>query len=484
MKSLADYLLDLGWRVTGSDLSSHPNDLREFQRRQLTVYGHHASEHVPPETDLVIYSLAVPENNPEREEARRLGKPELSYVEMLGRLMQQSAGLGVAGTHGKTTTTTLLSWLLRSSGREPALLCGGRACGEQVFGRAGKEDLLVAECCEFRRSFHFMFPERAALLNVEPDHFDCYPDEASLLDGFSKFCGNVKPTGLLVVNAASSLALQAASSANCRVACLIVETTNEAAAKVEADVRKFMEQRNSSQFPVEIWRGSNIRQSPAGTEFLLTCDRPLRSENPSEKIEPGLNEPVQFQMPLYGLHQVTNAISALLLARSVGVSEEKLQAGLKTFPGVERRFQDRGSYRGWRLADDYAHHPSEILAVIGAARQKYPQSKLTVAFQPHQILRTQKLLTEFSSALTKADHVLLLPIYAARENNDVRIRQTTEALLAELNRLQPVCEFCPSLDHLRQFLDDSTFTDLVENQPLFLTLGAGDIDRIFYELPR
>lgn len=202
MRALAEYLLDGGWTLTGSDLDTQTPGLRALAERGVGLASGHNRDHLSEETDLVIHSAAVPSTNPERSAARDRNLPDLSYVDLLELLCRDREAIGIAGTHGKSTTTALCSWILESSGADPGYLCGAELVGKRRGGRAGAGPYLVVECCEFRRHFLKIPVRTAAILSVEPDHFDCYGSLAETVDAFAAFAQNLPADGLLLWNAA------------------------------------------------------------------------------------------------------------------------------------------------------------------------------------------------------------------------------------------------------------------------------------------
>ncbi len=482
MRSLARYLQAQGWQITGSDLHLPAQEQTDWAGEGLRLFAGHAGQQVPSGADLVIRSLAIPDENPEWQRALELEAWTCSYAEALGALTRLQQTLGVAGTHGKTTTCCLLSHVLRSVGMPADSICGGQilpnrmqpldlSVASESAPSSARNRWLIAECCEFRGSFLKLAPQYAALLAVEPDHFDCFPDEASLLAGFEGFCGTLPAQGGgLLVNADSPLAVRAAQQARCSVEYYRLEPQatdrqHNPASAVQA---------GAVELNGPLWQVVEIHHRPAGTTFQLITPDEMGSA--SRAIEIG--------SPLVGRHQVANTVAALWLAeRATGRSFEEISAGLTDFPGVRRRFQSRGEYRGWSLWDDYAHHPTEIRATLAAARVKFGARPLIVAFQPHQMLRTERLLGEFAEALSLADRVYVLPIFAAREQADERMVGLVQELVRQGNSRRCPFEWMPSLDHLRSMLDDTPRTGVGAGPPVFLALGAGDIDRIFYELP-
>jgi len=454
MRSLAACLQAKGWQLTGSDAAPASGMAKpDF----FPVFHRHAAAHLSPEVEVVIHSLAVPAENPEMQAAVEQGCLILSYAEALGGLSEQIPTIAVAGTHGKTTTSSLLSHILAVAETPHLLVNGGRFLpNAKSANPSNSPEWLVAESCEFRRSFLKIQPKIAILLSVEADHFDCYPDEASLVAAFGRFCQKIEPSGVLLVNAACPRATEAAREASCRIVWFDAH-----ADPLRSTADKNRAGRNR-------WTVGRRTQTEAGVEFeLFHRDQQARI----------------CRLPLWGEHQISNAVAAIAAAVESGTKLDTAAAALESFPGLERRFQSRGVHNGWRLIDDYAHHPTEIRATLAAARQKFPRARLVVAFQPHQIQRTEHLMSEFAESLCAADQVFVLPVFAARETADQRVVSTSQQLGQRGRDLGGEFEFCPSLDQLRFILDDKRFAGPEQGERVFLTLGAGDIDRIFYELP-
>jgi len=449
MRSLADFLCDRGWMVSGSD-SVVPHSVRQhFLRRGIQVHQGHEVGNVPPECHVHVYSLAIGESNPERKAALQAGVLSFSYAEYLGQLLKERRGIAIAGTHGKTTSSLMLHHLLQSAGHDSGLIAGGKLQKQTQAGCCGQRAELVVEACEFRGSFLHLRPQLAAVLNVEADHFDCYPEEQSLVRAFHEFSSRVDPDGLLVANADCEATLRSIDGVRCR---RVLFTSR---AEFEPSI------------VAPLWQITEVGTSPAGGTFTLRREE----------------ESVALELPLCGRHQIANATVAALLAREVGLSWNAIAEGLRTFPGVERRFHLRGQRNGAYYVDDYAHHPSELRATFQAVRQRFPGSYVRAFFQPHQIQRTEMLLDQFADALREADETTILPIFAARETADDRVRTTAEKLVEAGNRRGGRFAFCPSLDQMRCRLDDSRDVITGSRAEVIATLGAGNIDRIYDELP-
>jgi len=511
MQSLAALLRDLGCRVTGSD---------------ARFAGGHCESHVPVDCDALVYSPAIPPDNPERTAAAALGIPQLSLVDVLALLMQSRTGVCIAGTHGKSTTTALTAWILRHAGRDPSAFIGASLPVGQAFqpdrsrirensavseaarqnshefcysiGQAGKPDLrggwagsgelFVVESCEYRRHFLQFSPEHAVILNIEPDHFDTFPDEAALLDGFRQFAARVPASGTLLVNGDCERCHSIVEG----VGCPEFNFPPRSSDKLNALNGKLNSGHPTPTLPLETfgstpgcdWRFadvecSRIRENSAvglshsriltnsatGTQFLvLHRNRPV----------------VRIESPLFGTHNVYNALAAAALCLRLGVSAAEVRDAVRSFPGISRRFAPLGEWRGMAVFADYAHHPTAVRVTLETARQRFGRRRVWCVFQPHQLLRTQRLMDEFAAALALADCVLIPPVYAARETASGDCERVSK-LLVECTTARMAssesCRLCASLDHVLPTLED-------EARPgdVVILMGAGDIERIGHEL--
>ena len=335
MKSLATLLLDLGWSISGSDLSADGESVDALRARGIDVRDGHASDNVPPGAQLLIYSAAVPSENPERVAARALGIPERSYSQMLGELMRGRRGIGIAGTHGKSTTAAMTASVLRSAGRDPSACIGAELCGLGNGGWAGQSDLFVAECCEFRRSFLDLSPTYAAILNIESDHFDCFHNFDETRDAFRQFAARVPPNGLLVVHA------------DCELNDGLVRQLDDVGPRIETFALG----------SPATWLGENLRptlrRNLASTSFIAASSS------------------ADFALRVPGRHNVLNALATIALCRGIGLRFDEIQAGLAEFRGIRRRFEFLGTPNGITWIDDFAHHPTEVRATLETARQRY-----------------------------------------------------------------------------------------------------------------
>jgi UDP-N-acetylmuramate--alanine ligase len=472
MRSLAEYLISAGYHVSGSDEQLPTTGVREMMVRGLAYHRcQHFSDPAAPSPQpvlhpqLVIHSAAIPLADPELQHARQQRIPTLPYHAALAQLLNRHRGLCIAGTHGKSTTTAMVAWLMSRNQAvmdspatlPPSFVMGGELLdplfdqdGETFHdtvchraGRAGPGEWFIAEACEYRRHFLAYRPELAAILACEPDHFDCFADEDSLIDAFSQFASRVASTGRLIVRADAPLARLAARSAT-------------------APVETFGIAQNSSE--KADWQARSITWHGAGSRFeLIFCGQSLGH--------------VRLQIP--GAHNVLNALAALAVTETTGIPLAQRIEALSRFRGIRRRFEWKGVWQGIHLVDDYAHHPTAIMETIKAARQIFGSRRLAIAFEPHQASRLEALLHDFANALTLADQVFVAPVFAAREGDAVRGQRLVRELASQLTTRGIATEVCGTLDHLTSAVEHKRGT-----MDVLLTAGAGHIDRIHHELSR
>jgi len=382
---------------------------------------------------VLIYSPAVSSDNPERREAARRGIPQLSLSEAIGRMMTGREGISVAGTHGKTSTTALLGHVLDVAGHSPSVLTGGEVVGRGRSGWAGRGPLFVVESCEYRRHFLDLAPRHTVLLNIEPDHFDCFRTFQESVNTFREFAARLPEDGTLLVNYDSPAAMDAASGAQARL------------------------QTFGSRAGTDWWIG-DLHRTGRGWRFRVFYQAKRYAD---------------FDLPLPGRHQVLNALAAVAMSHRLGVDRRSIAKGLRSFRGVKRRFEIVGCRRGITLVDDYAHHPTALRVTLRTARERFPGRRIWCVFQPHQISRTRALLDEFVQSLSRADRVLVSPVFAAREPESDEQVKLSARIARRIRRRGTPAVFVESLDRIRPTLEtDAKPGDVV------LILGAGDIDRI------
>ena len=432
MSGIAEILLNLGMKVSGSDLRRGPVTDRLAQLG-ATIYEGHEAGHVAGAT-VVVTSSAVGKANPEVLEAHARKIPVIQRAEMLAELMRLKYGIAIAGMHGKTTTTSMVASVLTAGGLDPTVVVGGRVDAMGSNARLGTTQYLVAEADESDRSFLKLSPILAVVTNLDREHMDCYHDMADVERAFLDFMDRVPFYG--AVTACIDNALLKGILPRVRRRIFTYGVAEEADYRLE-----FLESAFISSVEGRFARFQvNTAAGPLGP----------------------------FELHVPGRHNVLNATAAIAIARQLEVPAEKIAEGLNRFRGVDRRFQLRGTARGVTVVDDYGHHPTEIRATLAAARE-CGHRKIYVVFQPHRYSRTLDLLEEFSEAFRDADTIIVLPIYAASEEP---IPGVTAERLAE--RIQgPTVHFAPEFGVAVQLVSAE-----VREGDLILTLGAGNVSQL------
>ncbi|MDX1499553.1 MAG: UDP-N-acetylmuramate--L-alanine ligase [Woeseiaceae bacterium] len=441
MSGIAEVMLNLGYSVQGSDLKPNKQTAR-LEAQGATVFIGHAAKNID-NADAVVVSSAVDEDNAEVAAARERRMPVVPRAEMLAELMRFRYSIAVAGTHGKTTTTSLVASVLAEGGLDPTFVIGGRLKSADANARLGQGDYLVAEADESDASFVHLKPMLAIVTNIDADHMGTYDgDIQKLRSGFVEFLHNLPFYGLAVVctddPGVNAILGQIGRS-------VITYGIND-----EADVR-----------------AENVRFDGTRTRF--------------EVERPGGRARLDVSLGLPGLHNVQNALAAIAVADELDIADNAVMAALEKFEGIDRRFQTLGEVATAAgkvlLVDDYGHHPTEIAATLAAARNGWPERRLVLVFQPHRYTRTRDLMDDFASVLSEADVTIVLDVYAAGEEP---IAGADGRAIARAVRTRGTVEpvFVESLDELLPVLDG-----LVRDGDLVLTMGAGDIGAYAAGLP-
>ncbi len=438
MSGIAEVMFNLGYQVSGSDLGESRVTRRLRELGASIVIGHSA-ENVAG-CDAVVISSAVTDANPEVVAARKQRIPVVPRAEMLAELMRFHFGIAVAGTHGKTTTTSLIASLLAEANLDPTFVIGGRLNSAGANARLGGGDYLVAEADESDASFLYLQPMLAVVTNIDADHMSTYGGDFDRLRGaFVEFLHHLPFYGLAVLCADDSEVRGLLPLVNRPV---LTYGTGEG-----VDVR-----------------ATNLRQKGMRTHFSVVLAEREREA------------PLEITLNLPGGHNVLNALAAIAVAHELGVDDESIRRALSGFQGIDRRFQVRQGCRvqagELMLVDDYAHHPQELDATIAAVREGWPGRRLVLAFQPHRYSRTQDQFEDFVRVLSQADVLLLSEVYAAGEVpiNGADGRALSRAVRAR-GQVDPV--FVDPVTDLPQVL-----SGLVCDGDIVLTLGAGDIGTV------
>jgi UDP-N-acetylmuramate--alanine ligase len=432
MSGIARMLLANGCAVGGSDSTLSPT-VRYLQKLGAAVHIGHSAENLPPQAEVVVRSEAVKMDNPEVVTAASRGLRVMSYAQALGDLMQSYRGVAVSGTHGKTTTTAMTTWILSRAGLEPNFVVGGKVPLLGGSSGVGEGNIFVAEACEYRRSFLNLVPEVAIINNIEEDHLDYYKDLAEIIDTFGEFASRIPKKGLLIVNGDDANAVKAARKAVCRRATFGFSNKND-------------------------WHAANIENAPASTSFE-TCRN-------GKSIG-------RFRLQLSGEHNVMNALAAAAVADYFGVAKEDIVQALSSFTGVGRRFEELGERDGVTVVTDYAHHPTAVRVTLKAARTRFPGRRIWCVFQPHQCSRTRYLLKDFARSFGDADLIIIPDIFSVRDSAEERKRVSSADLVREIKAQGGNARYIASLDEVVNHLVKN-----VQPGDVVMTMGAGNIDEL------
>ena len=438
MSGLAEILLKEGFPVSGSD--SHASALTEhLERAGARICIGQAASNIPEDCKLVVYTAAIHPDNPEYREAKRRGVPMLSRAELLGQLMRNyQTSIAVAGTHGKTTTTSMIASILLEEDADPTISVGGILPSISGNIRVGGSEVFLTEACEYTNSFLHFFPTIGIILNIEEDHMDFFKDLNDIRRSFRRFAELLPVEGLLIINSDIPDYEEITEGLSCRVVTF--------GSSPDAD-----------------YRAENTAYDTFGhPSFDLI-----------RKIEKDGRRP-RFSLKVPGEHNVCNALASIALADALRIPEAAVEKGLLSFTGTDRRFQYKGEVNGVTIIDDYAHHPTEIRATLHAAAH-YPHRELWCVFQPHTYSRTKAFLKEFAEALSLADHVVLADIYAARETDTLGI--SSRDLERELAALGADVYYFPTFAEIEKFLSEKCM-----HGDMCITMGAGDVINIGEDL--
>jgi UDP-N-acetylmuramate--alanine ligase len=432
MSAIARALHGEGHRISGSDLVEGPA-VAALREEGVEVHAGHDRARLPDDADLVIFSAAVLESNPELAEARRRRLPVLKYAEALGGLMEDRTGIAVAGAHGKTTTTALLAYVLDGLGEDPTFCMGGEVSALGGASRVGRGPHLVAEACEYDRSFLHLSPRIAVVTNIDEDHLDYYSGIADITEAFLDFARLVPKSGLLVTLNEHEAVFREAEG--------VVAAVETVGIGGHAD-----------------WSAHDVRLTRRRTRFT---------------IRRGREEVARVSTRLPGYHNVLNCLSVLAVAARLGHDPGAVAPFLGRFTGVSRRLETKYEFGGITVLDDYAHHPAEIRASLGSIRSSWPGARIWCVFQPHQASRTRFLLREFAAALAGADRVVVPDIYFARDSDEEK-RQ-----IHSLDLVKKVMNLGGDARYVEDFAKIETLLlSRLRPNDVLVTMGAGDIHRV------
>ena len=440
MSGLAQILVEEGFKISGSDAKESAMT-RALEDKGIKIFYGQRAENISSlgNINAVVYTAAVHPDNPEFVAARNAGIPMLTRAELLGQIMKEyDLPVAVSGTHGKTTTTSMLSKILLEANTDPTLSIGGIFSDIGGNIRVGKSEYFVTEACEYTNSFLSFFPKISIISNIDADHLDFFKDLDDIRHSFRKFAELLPDDGSLVINGD-------------------IDNVEEITGGLKCSIITYGSSDAFDYYPTDITYDD--RGNPSFTAHL------------PEKKE------LKITLSVPGIHNVYNALSAIAVAKILNIEDEQIVSALDAFHGTGRRFEYKGEIGGVTIIDDYAHHPTEIKATLTAA-QNYPHNKIWCVFQPHTYTRTKALMNEFAEALSLADHVILADIYAAREKDTLGISSRT--LKDKIVALGHECNYFPTTENFNEIekflLQNCTKGDLL------ITMGAGDVVKIGDEL--
>jgi UDP-N-acetylmuramate--alanine ligase len=434
MSGIAEVLLNLGYKVSGSDLRTSAV-IQRLVSLGATCFEGHRAENVA-EAEVVVTSSAISAENPEVVEAHSRHLPVIQRAEMLAELMRLKYGIAIAGMHGKTTTTSMVAAVLAGGGLDPTVVVGGRVDAMGSNARLGKSQYLVAEADESDRSFLKLSPILSVVTNIDREHMDCYRNMGDVKRTFLEFMDRVPFYGMVVV-------------------------CND-----DPQLRRLLPQVRRRTVTYGTRRGADFHVSVSKL-LSPTLGQPLSRFRVAYR-ESDLGE---FRLQVPGIHNVLNATAAIAVGLGVDVSPDQIRAALENFRGVDRRFQLRGKAAGVSVIDDYGHHPTEIRATLAAARQS-GFNNIHVVFQPHRYTRTRDLMKKFATAFKDADSVYVLDIYAASEPPIEGV--TGQALTKAIAQASPAkVVYAPSFQEATDKI-----VDCARDGDMVLTLGAGNISQL------
>lgn len=430
MSGIAEVLLDLGYKISGSDLNASPVT-ENLQKKGAQIFIGHNASHVEGAT-LVVYSSAIDPKNPEFSKAIEDKIPMIRRAEMLAELMRLKFGIAVAGSHGKTTTTSLVATIFQEAKMDATHIIGGIVRNLGGNAKKGDGQYLIAEADESDGSFLLLSPIMAAVTNIDDDHLDHYGTKEKIVEAFVEFVNRLPFYGRVALNANDATSLLIKAHVKRPMIWYGIETS----------------------FDLADYVAKKVILSASGTEFDLYYQG---------------QKALHFKTNLMGMHNVSNTLAAIALSHEAGIAWDVIQKGLLNFQGVGRRLEKLYEKNDFVVIDDYGHHPTEVKATISALRN-VDKRPMCVVFEPHRYSRTQNFWKEFQECFEGADELFVTPIYAASEKPIEGI--TSEALIIEMQKRGKKVSFLPSLEEMKGLLETRK-----NQKTIFVTLGAGAISK-------
>ncbi|MCL1863559.1 MAG: UDP-N-acetylmuramate--L-alanine ligase [Defluviitaleaceae bacterium] len=430
MSGLAEILHRGGYNISGSD------DVETEITKRLATLGikvniPNAAKNIMPEIELIVYTAAVKSDNPEFCAAEQMGIPMLERAAFIGKLLKGYEPICVAGSHGKTTTSSMVAEVTKYAGLDPTIQIGGHMNNGGTNYRVGESKCFVLEACEYSNSFHHWHPKIGIILNIDADHLDFFGSMDNLIASFAKFASNIRPDGVLVIQKGIPGFEAVVKSATCKVVTFGMSKDADFCAE-------------------------EIEYKDGKPNFVVLVE--------------GLKE-AQISLKLPGEYNMLNALACFAASSMLGIPSETIAESLSNAKGTRRRFEHKGDLNGIKIIDDYAHHPTEITACLKAARQTQGSGRIVCLFQPHTYTRTKNHLDDFAKAFSDADEIIIIPIYAAREPNDPTI--SSEILTERVKSNGGNAIFIENFDKASNYVKNN-----LNKGDMLLTMGAGDVFKI------
>jgi len=416
-----------GLKVSGSDMEF--TDLtKDLEKSGIKVTIGHNKNSILNNTDLIIYTSAIPEDNPELKRAKELNIPTITYAQALGLLTKDLNTVAVCGTHGKTTTTAMISKVLIDADKDPTIVIGSKMKELQNRNyRVGKSGVMVVEACEYKRAFLEIFPNIIVITNIEPEHLDYYKDFKDYKKAFKQFVLKLPKDGLVVANNDDKDVMEVVKGCKCKV----------------------------------------VKYGLTSGDYQVESKKIVHKDRKRASLD--------LQQP--GIHNLENACGTFAVGKHFKIACKKIEKSLNSFKGTWRRFDERGKYKNMLVIDDYGHHPTEIRATLRGAREKFPNSNICCVFQPHQYSRTKMLLKEFGEAFSDADLVIIPNIYKVRDKNSDVKSVSTEKLVEIISKNHPNVINGKGFNGTKKYLNQHH-----KEIDVLLVMGAGDIVNFSDEL--
>lgn len=452
VSGLAKIMLWQGKSVSGSDLVSSKN-IKDLKRLGAKIFiGPHEAENVAPDLDLVIYTSAAEKDNSEILAAKKFGIKILSYAKVLGILTRQKFAICVSGTHGKTTTTSLISLVLAKAGLDPTCIIGSNLREFDGNARLGKSQYFVLEADEYKAAFLNYWPKIVILTAIEYEHPDYFRDLKHTINVYKEYVRHLPKDGILIANADDGNVMEAAKEAKCKIATYGI--------KKKAD-----------------FTAVDVNLEGGCPEFEL------KTQNSELRVTVQNSEPKEFRLNIPGIHNIYNSLAMIALAVTLKIDLKIVQKVLENYHGAWRRFEYKkvDKKRNIVIIDDYGHHPTEIKVTLRAGRERFPKHKIICIFQPHQIKRTKILFNDFIKVFNDVDEVIVAKVYAVAGRDEGDRELYSKRLVGALKKKKIDAKYIAKFNEIADYIKKT-----VKKNCVIITMGAGDItmlsDRLVEEL--